>query len=340
MKKIIVIFILFLLFFSCEKKENNIILKGKVFDENGNPLSNVTIIVEDLDTHFITEDDGKFIISYPFEKRTYTLKFYKDGFVEEEVKVDIINSENEIEVTLKYNTYEKIAKKGVLIIGTSLTNKPLSYTEGGNKLGFEMDLIRKISEKLALSPIIFNIRREDLIKSLINRDIDIVISSISKKDINNELLDDLIFSKPYFIDGYVMIVRENENRIKDFSSLNSRNVYVTEKNLIDIVKTFSPNVKKVELEKCIEYCLEDLGRVLTDVIITKYSTAAYYTKRYKKIKILDFVYDKKEYSIILRKEDKEVLNKINEILQNLIEIGDYYKIYNSWFYPLDKFKVN
>lgn len=340
MKKLLILLIFALLIFSCEKKEEDIILKGKVIDENGTPLPGVTIIVEDINAKFLTQEDGTFFISYPFEKKTYTIKFIKDGFIDEEKKVDIINSENEIEVTLKYNTYEKITKKGVLLIGTSLNNKPLSYSEGGNKLGFEMDLIRKISNDLALSPIILNIKRENLLTSLINRDVDIVISSISPNDLKLDLREKLIFSKPYFIDGYVMIVRENESKIKDFSSLNGRTVYVTDKNLVEIIKEYSPNVKRIEVESCVEYCLEDLQKVLSDVIITKYSIASYYTKRYKKIKIVDFVYDKKEYTIILRKEDEEVLNKINEILTKFIENGDFYKIYNAWFYPLDNFKVN
>ncbi len=48
----------------------------------------------------------------------------------------------------------------------------------------------------------------------------------------------------------------------------------------------------------------------------------------------------KSYSIILRKEDEEVLKKIDEIILNLITSGEFYKIYNRWFYPIDKFKVS
>lgn len=340
MKKLIILLIFILFFISCEKKTQNIVIKGKVLDESGEPLSDVEILILDLGLNYKTNEDGTFMISYPFEKKTYTIKFHKDGFIDEEKKVDLIDDEEEIEIILSYNTYEKITKKGTILIGSSLDNKPLSYSEGGNKLGFEMDLIRTISSQIALSPIILNIKKEKLIESLINRDIDLVISSISENDVNSELKNNLVFSKPYFIDGYVIIVRYNEEKIKNFSTLNGRRVYVTEKKLIDIIKSFSPNVKNIELETCLEYCLEDLERVVADAIITKYSVASYYTKRYKKIKIVDFVYDMKRYSIVLRKEDKEVLKKIDEIILNLINSGEFYKIYNRWFYPIDKFKVS
>lgn len=340
MKKLIILLIFIIFFSSCEKKLQEIVLKGKVLDENGFPISDVNILILENGLNFKTQEDGTFYIRYPFEKKTYTILFHKEGFIDTEKKVDLIDDEEEIEIILTYNTLEKITKKGTILIGTSLNDKPLSYSEGGFKLGFEIDLIRKISDQLALSPIILRINKEKLIESLINRDIDLVISGISEKEINSELKDKLIFSKPYFIDGYVIIVRNNEEKIKDFSTLNGKRVYLTEKNLVDVIKKFSPNVKKIEFETCIEYCLEDLERVVADAIITRFSTASYYVKRYKKIKIVDFVYDTRSYSIILRKEDEEILKKIDEIISNLIQTQEFYKIYNRWFYPIDKFKVS
>jgi len=44
--------------------------------------------------------------------------------------------------------------------------------------------------------------------------------------------------------------------------------------------------------------------------------------------------------LFLRAEDGELLEKINMSLENLIKSNEFYKIYNSWFYPLDKFKVS
>jgi len=222
MKKLLIFLILILTFISCEKKVDNITIKGKVVDENGFPISDVEISILELNIDSKTDENGTFLISYPFEKKTYTLKFHKEGYVDEERKIDLIDNEEEIDVTLLYNTFKKITKKGTILIGTSLDNKPLSYTEGGNKLGFEIDLIRTISNKLALSPVILNIKRDEILNSLINRDIDLVISSISEGEIDGELKEKLIFSRPYFIDGYVIIVRENESKIKDFSSLNGR----------------------------------------------------------------------------------------------------------------------
>jgi ABC-type amino acid transport substrate-binding protein len=341
MKKIILFLFLLLVLTGCEKKVENFIIKGKVLDENSNPIPDVNIYIEEVGLTFQSDENGNFSISYPFEKKTYTLKFYKDGFVTEEKKVDIIENESEIEVSLKYTTIEKVLKKGILIIGTDLNNKPLSFVEGSNKSGFEIDLIKRISNDFLTAPVILNVQRDKLISSLLNFDVDLIISSISKESILNiKDKEKIIFSRTYFIDGYVILVRESENRIKGFSSLKDKRVLVTDKSIIPILNDVVPGIKTIDYEDCIETCIKDMQYVLYDAIVTKFSIASYYAKMYKKIKIVNDVLKKEEYVIILRAEDSELLDRINSSLDNLIKSNEFYRIYNSWFYPLDKFKVS
>ncbi|HQO99421.1 MAG TPA: transporter substrate-binding domain-containing protein [Caldisericia bacterium] len=341
MKKIVLFLLIILVLTGCEQKVENSVIKGRVLDENSNPISNVTIFIDELGLTFESDESGDFIISYPFEKKTYSLKFYKEGFVTEEKQVDIIENESVVEIYLKYTTNEKVSKKGVLMIGTDLNNKPLSFVEGTNKSGFEMDLIRRISKDLLTTPVILNVEKENLISSLLNFDVDLVISSISKDFVNNiEDKEKIIYSKTYFIDGYVILVRENDNRIKGFSSLKDKRILVTDKSIIPILNNNVQGIKTIDYESCVETCIKDMQYVLYDAIVTKFSSASYYTKMYKKIKIVNDVLNKEEYVILLRAEDGELLEKINMSLENLIKSNEFYKIYNSWFYPLDKFKVS
>lgn len=341
MKKLILFLFLILILTGCNKKVENYIIKGTVFDENSTPLSHVNIFINEIGLTFESDESGNFLISYPFERKTYTLKFYKEGYITEEKKVDILENEVVLEVFLKYTTVEKVLKKGVLLVGTNLNNKPLSFIEGTNKSGFEMDLIRSISKDLVTSPVILNVPKEKLIPSLLNFDVDLIISAISKDFIEkSDYNDKLIYSKPYFIDGYVILVRDSDNRIKGFSSLKDKKVLVTEESLIPILNSYVPGIKTIDVEPCIETCIKDMQYVLYDAIVAKFSVASYYTKRYKKIKIVNDVIKKEEYVIILRSEDYELLERINLSIENLIKTKEFYKIYNSWFYPLDKFKIS
>jgi len=340
MKKIIIFLFIILVLSGCEKKVENFIIKGKVLDENSTPIPNVNIYIDEVGLTYESDESGNFLISYPFEKKTYTLKFYKEGFITEEKKIDIIESESEIEVHLKYTTIEKVLKKGVLTVGTDLNNKPLSFVEGVVKSGFEMDLIRRISNDLLSTPVILNVKKYNLISSLLNFDIDLVISSISKDFIiNNKDSGKLIYSKTYFIDGYVILIRESDTRIKSFSSLKDKKVLVTDESIIPILNSKVQGIKSIDYEQCVETCIKDMQYVLYDAIVTKFSIASYYAKMYKKIKIVNDVLNKEEYVIILRAEDSELLERINLSIENLIKSKEFYKIYNNWFYPLDKFKV-
>lgn len=343
MKKILLFLILFVFIVAgCDKKDNeNFVIKGKVIDEDQNPISNVNIFINDLGLTFETDESGNFNIFYPFERKTYTLKFYKEGYITKEEKIDIIGDETNITVSLKYTTLEKTLKKGVLFVGTDLENKPLSFIEGSVKVGFEIDLIKKILSSLFISPVILNVKKNDSIESLLNSDIDLVISSISKEFIENHKdKNKIIYSRPYFVDGYVIIVRENEKRIKDFSSLKGKRVLVSDKSIISILEKNVNGIKTIDYEPSIENCVKDMQFVLYDAIVTKFSLASYFVKRYKKIKIVNDVLNKEEYVIVLRSEDYELMDKINLKIDELIKTKDFYKIYNSWFNPLDKFNVN
>lgn len=341
MKKVIIFLLFILVLTGCEKKVENFIIKGRVLDENSNPIPNVNIYVDEVGLTFESDENGDFLISYPFEKKTYTLKFYKEGFITYEKKVDIIENESDIEVSLKYTTVEKVLKKGILIIGTDLNNKPLSFVEGSNKSGFEIDLIKRVSQDFLTTPVILNVKKDKLISSLLNFDVDLIISSISKNFISNlKDKDKIIYSRTYYIDGYVILTRDGDNRIKGFNSLKDKRVLVTDKSIIPILNEKVLGIKTIDYESCVETCIKNMQYVLYDAIITKFSIASYYTKMYKKIKIVNDVLEKEEYVIVLRADDSELLDRINISLENLIKSNEFYKIYNIWFYTLDKFKVS
>jgi len=127
------------------------------------------------------------------------------------------------------------------------------------------------------------LKKENLISSLLNFDVDLVISSISKNFVNNnENKDKIIYSKKYFIDGYVILVRESDNRIKGFSSLKDKRVLVTDESIIPILNNNVKGIKTIDYESCVETCIKNMQYVLYDAIVTKFSSASYYTKMYKK----------------------------------------------------------
>lgn len=328
MKRLIPLLIIILLLSSCGREE--VIIKGIVKDTSGHPIEGVRVEIEDFGISQLTDRNGNFLFKDTFEERTYTLKFEKEGYKVLEKKVDVIKEENSIDIFLERSTLSKIQSKKVIVVGMDFNNKPLSFIECSDKSGLEVDLIKEIADRMSASPFIINIPKNELFTALKEGDIDIAISSLEPGNING-----ISFSHSYFIDGYSIVIRSREWRIKSGSDLNGKVVEVTEKALLKRVKELFPKIKKIEYEENLERAMADLDRVLVDAVVSPYSLSAYYCKRYKKVKMIDQLIDEKNYVIAVRSSDGNLLKKINEILLQMFKDGTYNKIFKKWFYPLD-----
>jgi len=331
-KRLTLLIIIILLLSSCGKEE--VIIKGKVTNISGSPIEGVKVEIEDLGISQFTDSDGSFFFQDSFEEKTYILRFEKEGYKTLTKKIDAIKGENSVNVTLECGTLERILKKRVFIVGMDLNNKPFSFIECSDKHGFDVDLIREIGERMSASPFIMNVPEDELLTALKNGDIDIAVSSLEPQNV-----DGISFSVPYFIDGYSVVIREREWRIKTGSDLKGKVVEVTDRKLLKRVKELFPGIKRIEYEENLEKAMADLDRVLVDAVVSPYSLAAYYCNRYKKVKMVDHLFDEKKYAIAVRSSDEKLLERIDEILLEMFEDGTYNEIFSKWFYPLDSTRI-
>jgi len=331
-KRLTLLIIIILLLSSCGKEE--VIIKGRVRDTSGFPIEGVKVEIENLGISQFTDSSGNFLFEDSFEEKTYILKFEKEGYKTLTKKIDAIKGENSVSVTLECGTLERILKKKVFIVGMDLNNKPFSFVECSDKHGFDVDLIREIGERMLASPFIMNVPEDELLVALKDGDIDVAISSLEVKDI-----DGISFSTPYFIDGYSIVIRKREWRIKTGDDLKGKVVEVTDKRILKRIKELFPGIKRIDYEENLEKAMADLDRVLVDAVVSPYSLAAYYCKRYKKVKMVDYLIDEKKYAIAVRGSDEKLLEKVDEILLEMFEDGTYNKIFSKWFYPLDSTSI-
>jgi len=331
-KRLTLLIIIILLLSSCGKEE--VIIKGKVTNISGSPIEGVKVEIEDLGISQFTDSDGSFFFQDSFEEKTYILRFEKEGYKTLTKKIDAIKGENSVNVTLECGTLERILKKRVFIVGMDLNNKPFSFIECSDKHGFDVDLIREIGERMSASPFIMNVPEDELLTALKNGDIDIAVSSLEPQNV-----DGISFSVPYFIDGYSVVIREREWRIKTGSDLKGKVVEVTDRKLLKRVKELFSGIKRIEYEENLEKAMADLDRVLVDAVVSPYSLAAYYCNRYKKVKMVDHLFDEKKYAIAVRSSDEKLLERIDEILLEMFEDGTYNEIFSKWFYPLDSTRI-
>lgn len=73
------------------------VLKGKVFDEKGNPLSGATVVVEDLQKAEVTDDEGKFHFK-GLPRREVTVSAQVIGYNKSSQKVNMASNGSEIRI--------------------------------------------------------------------------------------------------------------------------------------------------------------------------------------------------------------------------------------------------
>ena len=205
--------------------------------------------------------------------------------------------------------------KKVLKVGTNADFAPFEFQdkEGKEYQGFDMDLIRAVGEQMGYKVEIENRAFDGLIPALTAKDIDVVISGMS---INDERKKKVDFSDPYYDSGLTIVVRKDDDRIKNFEGLKGMTVAV------QIGTTSAKEVKKIEgvnvreLNSSADTFLE-LHAGGVDAVVNDKELADRRTSE--------------QYGIAVSKGNTELVKKIDDALKALHENGKYDEIYKKWF---------
>ncbi|HOJ92816.1 MAG TPA: basic amino acid ABC transporter substrate-binding protein [Dictyoglomaceae bacterium] len=226
---------------------------------------------------------------------------------------------------------DRIKKAGVLKVGSDVAYAPFEYMEGDKAVGFDIDIAQEIANALGVKLQIINTSFDGIIAALKAKKFDIIISAMTITDERKKEID---FSIPYYDSGQIIVVRADNNTIKTEKDLKGKIVGVqlgttgelTAKKLKDQV-----GIKEIRSYETIPEAFMDLELGRLDAIINDLPVSLYYAKTRPKLKCVGEVFTTEQYGIALRKEDKDLRDKINEILLNLKKTGKYNKIYKKWF---------
>lgn len=221
-------------------------------------------------------------------------------------------------------------KKGpkVLRIGTNAEYPPFESKDGNNFVGVDMDLARKIAEKLDMEYEIIDMDFDTLIPSLGSNKIDLALSAITITDERKAQVD---FSQPYYVANQVIIAppmtKLKLNSVDDIVKykVGAQNgttgqIYMTE-NYIDKKLMPKDNLKKYPTN--IEAITDMLNGNIDFVIIDDSAAQGY--SRMKPIGIAQKIETNENYGIAMPK-GAELNAKINQALKELIDSGEVISI--------------
>ncbi|MDD4310471.1 MAG: ABC transporter substrate-binding protein [Candidatus Cloacimonetes bacterium] len=215
-------------------------------------------------------------------------------------------------------------QKMVLRIGTNPEYPPNSYRVGNQFAGIDIDIGKKIAEKLGVDYQIVPLEFEQLLPSLAVNKIDVAISAITITPERTKIVD---FSAPYSVTNQVLISRQDSpmkiNRLEDLGKCTIGSLggttgsFYIDENLIEKDLMPKANLKLYATN------IEAIGKMLDgelDLVIIDESAALGYAKQ-KPIKIAYVIRTNEQYGVAMQK-GKKINEKINQALNELITSGE------------------
>lgn len=224
---------------------------------------------------------------------------------------------------------EQIKSAGALKIGTEGTYPPFTYHDASGALvGFDVEIGREVAKRLGVEAQFLEGKWDGLIAGLDGNRYDAVINQVGITEERKRKYD---FSEPYIASKAVLIVKADNEDIKDFAdlagkrsaqSLTSNFGKLAEQNGAQLVGTDG-------FDQSIQLVLQ--GRA--DATIND-SLSFYDFKKQKPdapVKIAA-QQENAEYSgIIIRKNEPDLLAAINKALEDIKADGTYRKIADTYF---------
>lgn len=228
------------------------------------------------------------------------------------------------------SSLEKIQNRGYLLWGSDAEGgAPYVFPDPKDPsklVGFEVDIAEAIAKELGVKARQSQNAWDSLIPALERGDFDMAMNGI---EITPQRKEKILLSIPYYVYTEQLVVRKDDNSIKDTKDLKGKKVGTLSGTVAqDILNALGGVDVKIYSGQVEPY--EDLAIGRLDAVLLDLPIAAYYAKPNPKLKYAGEPVGEGFYAICMRKDDKEFKEKLDEILHRLIRTGELKKIYEKW----------
>ena len=225
--------------------------------------------------------------------------------------------------------------KEKVVVGLDDSFPPMGFRdEKTNELvGVDIDLIKAVGEKMGVEMELKPIDWKTKEMELNSKKIDIIWNGYT---ITDERKEQVAFSHPYMDNAQIIVVSKDSD-IKAKADLAGKKVGVqggsSGQDAVEADAAYASigeeNLRKYDT---IPMALMDLEAGRVDAVVADEVVVNYYlAKMQKDHVILSDNFGTEEYGIGFRKDDTELLNKVEDAFKALMEDGTMEKISNEWF---------
>ena len=220
-----------------------------------------------------------------------------------------------------------------IVVATDTNLVPMAFVNDQNQLtGFEPDLIKAVADLAGFDIEIVSVAFPGLFGGLITGKFDLVVSSIT---ILEERKERMAFSIPYLKSGLALVVRKDLAGVRSVEDLRDKNLIAGAQNGTTAYFYLEkyPSLKKKGYDAH-GHAVTDLINGEIDAVLGESTGTLYYKNQkkdyFQKIKMVGDILTEEYYGMVLRKDDTELLGKVNTALKKLLADGTVQKLHSKW----------
>ncbi|WP_214816870.1 transporter substrate-binding domain-containing protein [Exiguobacterium sp. s131] len=234
--------------------------------------------------------------------------------------------------------WEEIQEEGTLTVGTAGTLYPASFREeeSDTLTGFDVELMKEVAKRLDLEIEFKETAFDNMLTSVQNGQIDVAANDIS---VTEDRKEKFAFSKPYKYTYGTAIVRKS-----DLSGIESLEDLKGKKAAGEATTVFMDVARQYGAEEVIydnatnDQYLRDVSTGRTDVILNDYYLQTLALAFFPEFDITihpDIAYNPQEVAFLMDKENDELQENIDRVLDEMLEDGTVKKLSEQFYNGAD-----
>ncbi len=207
--------------------------------------------------------------------------------------------------------------KNELVMVTEAGFAPFEYYENNDIVGVDVEVAKEIANRMGKKLVIKDVAFDSIINEVKSGKADIGAAGISYTEERSKQVD---FSNDYFTSKIVVIVKDNENEA-DFKDLNNKTIAVQLGSTADTYVTNNYKNSTITRQKKYLTAIEDLKNDKVECVVMDELPAKEILQKNSNLKILSNVLSTENYGMVVKKNNKELMNVVNEVIEELKSSG-------------------
>lgn len=217
------------------------------------------------------------------------------------------------------------AAGGTLVMATNAEFPPYEYREGDNVVGIDVEIGEAIAKSMGMELKVEDMAFDSIIVAVDAGKADVGLAGLT---VTEDRLMNVNFSDPYTTATQVVIVKE-DSPITSPNDLEGKKVGVQ---LGTTGDQYAGDIKDATVERYNKgfEAVQAMTQGKIDAVIIDREPAKVFVEQNEGIKMLDEAYTEEEYAIAIKKDNEDLLKKVNTALEDLKSSGELQKILDKY----------